>query len=95
MNLQRKFAVLAILAGFLLGMTHLSAIAFADKPKDPDCWGEESAQQAKSGTQGEHASDPIPGDNDRETPRSGIGNLAPHPSDLGEALNGADNCEPN
>lgn len=95
MNLQSKFAVLAILAGFVLGTINLSAIAFADKPSDPDCWGEESAEQAKTGEQGKHASNPDPTDEDHDTPRSGIGNLAPHPSDLGEALNGGDNCEPN
>lgn len=65
-----------------MGTVNFSAIAFAEKPADPDCWGEESEQQAKTGEQGEHASDPIPGDDDRETPRSGLGNLAPHPSDL-------------
>jgi hypothetical protein len=95
MNLQSKFAVVAILAGVLLGMINFSAVAFAEKPADPDCWGEESAQQAKTGEQGEHASNPDPSDEDHDTPRKGLGNLAPHPSDLGEALNGGDNCEPN
>jgi hypothetical protein len=103
MNLRSKFAALAILAGFLLGTINVSAVAFAEKQEDPDCWGEESAEQAKTGEQGEHASDPDPSDEDHETPRSGIGNIgedadltpgSKHPSDLGEALNTGD-CEPN
>jgi hypothetical protein len=93
MNQFTKFMALAIVAGVLIGTVNFSTIAFAAKPADPDCWGEESSELGKSGETGKHASDPIPGDDDRETPRSGIGNLAPHPSDLGEALNGAENCE--
>jgi hypothetical protein len=81
----------------IIGTVNLSTIAVADKPDDPDCWGEESSElaQAEDGQpgSGEHASDPISGDDDRETPRSGIGNLG-HPSDVGEALNEGD-CEEN
>jgi hypothetical protein len=94
MNSKIIILAIAVLSVAVIGMTG-PTVVFAKKPVDPDCWGEESAQQAKTGEQGKHASDPIPGDDDRETPRSGIGNLAPHPSDLGEALNGAENCEPN
>lgn len=96
---MEKSYALAILAGFLLGTINVSASAFAEKPADPDCWGEESAERAKTGTQGEDASDPIEGDDDRETPRQGIGNVGrksseTHPSDVGELLNEGD-CEPN
>jgi hypothetical protein len=62
-----------------LGTINVSAIAFAEKPADPDCWGEETEEQAKTGTQGEHSSDPIEGDDDRETPRHGIGNIWSRP----------------
>ncbi|MGH9972722.1 MAG: hypothetical protein ACRD93_02355 [Nitrososphaeraceae archaeon] len=44
--MQSKFAVLAILAGFLLGTINLSAIAFAEKPADPDCFGDSSSDLA-------------------------------------------------
>jgi hypothetical protein len=94
MNMQGKFAALAILAAFVLGTVNVSGIAYAEKPTDPDCWGEESAQQGQTGEQGEHASDPLPDEEGRETPRLGIGNLAPHPSDLGEALNDPEECDP-
>jgi hypothetical protein len=97
MKSKLNLVAYGIIAGLLVGTLTSNPIsvmsAFAEKPADPDCWGEESAQQGKTGDAGKHASDPIPGDDDRETPRSGIGNLAPHPSDLGEALNGADDCE--
>jgi hypothetical protein len=91
------FAVLAIVAGILVGAGNLWIIASAEQPDDPDCWGEESSELAQEEDDqpgsGEHASDPIPGDDDRETPRSGIGNLGlGHPSEVGEALNEGD-CE--
>jgi hypothetical protein len=48
------------------------------QPDDPDCWGEVSSDLAQTVDEspglGEHASDPIPGDADNETPRRGIGN---------------------
>jgi hypothetical protein len=48
------------------------------QPDDPDCWGEVSSDLAQTADGspglGEHASDPIPGDADNETPRRGIGN---------------------
>ena len=100
MNRQSKFAVIAIVAALLIGTTSLSTTAFAGKPKDPNCWGDVTKDQAKSGTQGEHASDPLPNEPGRETPRHGIGNIGPdlgitgdskHPSDLGEALG---DCNP-
>jgi hypothetical protein len=51
------------------------------QPDDPDCWGEVSSDLAQTDDEspglGEHASDPIPGDADNETPRRGIGNNFP------------------
>jgi hypothetical protein len=51
------------------------------QPDDPDCWGEVSSDLAQTDDDspglGEHASDPIPGDADNETPRRGIGNNFP------------------
>jgi hypothetical protein len=45
------------------------------QPPDSNCWGEINSGLAQSsGGVGEHASDPIPGDDDRETPRAGVGN---------------------
>jgi hypothetical protein len=48
------------------------------QPDDPDCWGEANSGLATSDFGdpglGEHASDPVPGNDDRETPRDGVGN---------------------
>jgi hypothetical protein len=45
------------------------------QPPDSNCWGEiNSGLASSSGGVGDHASDPIPGDDDRETPRDGVGN---------------------
>ena len=48
------------------------------KPSDPNFWGEVIKEQATTDDGnpgiGEHASDPVPGDEDRETPRGGVGN---------------------
>jgi hypothetical protein len=50
------------------------------QPDDPDCWGEANSGLARddfgSPGVGQHASDPVPGDDDRETPRDGVGNQA-------------------
>ena len=66
-------------------------------PTDPDCWGEVTSDQAQTddGTPGigEHASDPIPGDADNETPRRGIGNNFQGddtPSEHGETVSAID-----
>jgi hypothetical protein len=102
MNLQSKFAALAILAGFLLGTINVSAIAFAQKPEDPDCFGEEASEFGKGGIMGEHSREgsvagDAPFDSDGEPGRQGIGNVGgegseTHPSELAEALNEGD-CE--
>jgi hypothetical protein len=50
------------------------------QPPDANCWGEINSGLAQddfgSPGVGEHASDPVPGDDDRETPRAGVGNQA-------------------
>lgn len=50
------------------------------QPPDANCWGEINSGLAQddfgSRGVGEHASDPVPGDDDRETPRAGVGNQA-------------------
>ncbi|MFL6484630.1 MAG: hypothetical protein ACJ70Z_07960 [Nitrososphaera sp.] len=47
------------------------------QPTDPNCFGEINSGLAQSsGGVGEHASDPVPGDDDNETPRLGVGNQA-------------------
>lgn len=68
--------------------------AFADKPADPNCWGEASADFAQTapGALGEHASSPPPIDLTPDRPgRAGIGNVAralggDHPSDAAAIL---------
>ncbi len=88
--------VVAVLVAMML-TTVLPAVAApidpTGAPEDPDCWGEVTSQVA-SPRFGQHASDPIPGDDDRETPREGVGNVSrtdsnepgDHPSDHGEAV---------
>jgi hypothetical protein len=47
------------------------------RPPDPNCWGEINSGLAQSsGGVGEHASDPVPSNPGRETPRAGVGNQA-------------------
>lgn len=59
---------------------------------DPECWGEVTSGLAQdSGGVGEHSSNPIPEEEgeeiDRETPRSGIGNMPEDtPGEHGEAV---------
>ena len=61
--------------------------AFADKPDNPECWGTVTSQRATTqGDIGEHSSA-------QEEPRTGIGNLADHPSELGTLLASIDEIE--
>jgi hypothetical protein len=47
------------------------------QPTDPNCFGEINSGLAQSsGGVGEHASDPVPSNPGRETPRLGVGNQA-------------------
>lgn len=72
------------------------------QPTDPNCFGEISAgaAQIEDGQPGlgEHASDPIPGDDDRETPRAGVGNQredtpGEHAQTVGPIILGEGACE--
>jgi hypothetical protein len=56
------------------------------QPTDPNCWGEINSGLAQddfgSPGVGQHASNPDPSDEERETPRLGVGNQPEgHPSD--------------
>jgi hypothetical protein len=68
------------------------------RPNDPNCWGEANSGAAQDfGGIGEHASDPFPGDTDRETPRRGVGNQAEDtPPEHGETVAPAfqQTCDP-
>jgi hypothetical protein len=92
--------VVALLVATMLTMA-LPALAAPTKPidptgtpEDPNCWGEVTQQftELSPGIVGAHSSDPIPGDEDRETPRDGVGNVSrednnpdgDRPSDHGE-----------
>jgi hypothetical protein len=69
------------------------------QPTDPNCFGEINSGLAQSsGGVGEHASDPVPGDDDRETPRLGVGNQAEgtpgeHGLTVGPIILGPGACE--
>ena len=73
------------------------------QPPDPNCFGEINTGAAQIEDSqpglGEHASDPIPGDDDRETPRAGVGNQdedtpGEHAQTVGPAILGPEPCEP-
>lgn len=79
--------LMAVAATTLMSLSSLLPLAYAEgqgtprqnpgSPPDPNCWGEINSGLAQSsGGVGQHASDPIPGDDDRETPRDGVGNQA-------------------
>ena len=54
---------------------------------DSNCWGKVTSELAKGGGIGGHSSDPVPGDDDNETPREGVGNQAEgHPSDHADTV---------
>ena len=78
-----------------------------DTDDDPDtpqqdeanCWGKVSAGLAQNDDGkpglGEHSSDPVPGDDDNETPREGVGNQREgHPSDHADTVGGLANPDP-
>jgi hypothetical protein len=73
------------------------------QPTDPNCFGEISTGAAQIEDSqpglGAHASDPIPGDDDRETPRAGVGNQdedtpGEHAQTVGPIILGEGACEP-
>ncbi len=76
LNIKNKLVVLTIATAFVT--TRISSnTAFAADPKNG--WGEAISGIATEGgrTFGEHASDPIPNNDDpHDTPREGMGNLA-------------------
>lgn len=60
---------------------------------DKNAWGGLPSDLAKAGKMGGHASDPIQGDDDRETTRTGVGGLdldsdgeRDHPSETAKTL---------
>jgi hypothetical protein len=84
-----------IFAGAVLGLAVLAlvpaATALADKPDNPNCWGQVTSQRASTQHDvGQHSSA-------QEEPRLGLGNVArvlvgedAHVSDLGTVLAGLD-----
>jgi hypothetical protein len=73
------------------------------QPPDPNCFGEINVGAAQIEDDqpglGEHASDPIPGNDDNETPRLGVGNQVEdtpgeHAQTVGPIVLGPDPCEP-
>jgi hypothetical protein len=63
-----------------------------DEKEDANCWGKVTSDftTTKDGDGGgnmRHASDPVPGDDDNETPREGVGNQdEDHPSDHADTV---------
>jgi hypothetical protein len=88
---MKRSAVFAVLFALVLAF---APAALADRPADPNCWGEATKEFAQSepGALGEHASSPPPIDLTPDRPgRAGIGNVArllggDHPSDAAALL---------
>jgi hypothetical protein len=56
-------------------------------PNIPSCWGQVSSGFAQTGEMGEHTSNPIPSDEDPDSPRLGLGNtLEDGPQGHGEVV---------
>jgi hypothetical protein len=65
-----------------------------DDEGEENCWGDVSSDAAQRDDSqpglGEHSGDPVPGDEDNETPREGVGNQdEDHPSDHADSVGGA------
>lgn len=98
MNAKTMLFVYTIVAGLvtLIGTVNFSTIAFAEKPDDPDCFGDSASDLG--GDLGEHSRDggaagDHPFDDDDKPGREGIRNVGgkgseTHPSDLAEGLSG-------
>jgi hypothetical protein len=57
------------------------------KPNIPSCWGQVSSGFAQTGQMGQHVSNPIPSDEDPDSPRLGLGNtLEDGPQGHGEVV---------
>jgi hypothetical protein len=116
LNNKSIFLVVAIAATMAtgIGATMASTVVpavYADKDNTKNDFGQGASQDlAKDGEMGQHASDPLPNEPGRETPRHGIGNVlnsgdpkddpdSKHPSDLFHALcppgSPAPECNPN
>lgn len=64
-----------------------------DGREDANCWGKVTSSLTQNEDDqpgiGEHSSDPVPGDDDNETPREGVGNQREgHPSDHADTVGG-------
>lgn len=59
-----------------------------DEKEDANCWGKVTSELATENKGiGGHSSDPVPGDEDNETPREGVGNQdEDHPSDHADVV---------
>jgi hypothetical protein len=96
---MRKTLCLGLIGGFItIAVVLLTTLSFTDASASKNEWGDLASDLAKEGKMGPHSSDPIQGDDDRETPRSGVGNLdldgdgeRDHPSETADTLR--DLCE--
>jgi hypothetical protein len=66
---------------------------------EANCWGKVTSSLTKNDDGkpgiGEHSSDPVPGDDDNETPREGVGNQREgHPSDHADTVGGLADDQP-
>ena len=70
-----------------------------DDEGEANCWGKVTSSLTQNDDDnpgiGEHSSDPVPGDDDNETPREGVGNQNEgHPSDHADTVGGLADDQP-
>jgi hypothetical protein len=74
---MKKYAVIGITMVAAIVMIMSTTLSVTDSFAAKNEWGKLASDLARSepGKMGSHSSDPIQGDDDRETPRTGVGNL--------------------
>ena len=90
--------LMGLMAGAItVAMVLSTTLSVTDVSASKNEWGDLASDLGKEGKMGSHSSDPIQGDDDRETPRTGVGNLdldgggKDHPSETADTLR--DLCE--
>jgi hypothetical protein len=97
-NINATYILGGIVFLALMALVSWPISATATSEHDPkNEWGDLASDLGEDGKMGSHSSDPIQGDDDRETPRTGVGNLdldgggKDHPSETADILRGL--CE--
>ncbi len=85
-------SIVTILGFVAIGGMSINSHVFATTNDPQNGFGKGASELGKSGEMGTHSSNPDPTDDDHDTPRQGIGNVAKEHncsvSELGKALSG-------